>query len=162
MQLQKEMQLALHPEYGQAESAALAKEVSRLRLFLSELQSQQHRLQADISNAIAKRETSVVKVGLLTDILNISARHRISRMRHVIGHGIRPMQSSLYVLILWSCVFWAAALSARNRRYFQAMQVCVSLARAVPWRGWPRTGRGPAARSTRSGRCWERLLHPFR
>ena len=75
MQLQKEMQLALHPEYGQAESAALAKEVSWLRLFLSKLQSQQHRLQADISNAIAKRETSVVKVSLLTDILNISARH---------------------------------------------------------------------------------------
>ena len=69
MQLQKEMQLALHPEYGQAESAALAKEVSRLRLCLSELQSQQHRLQTDISNAIAKRETSVVKVSLLTDIL---------------------------------------------------------------------------------------------
>ena len=75
MQLQKEMQLALHPEYGQAESATLAKEVSRLRLFLSELQSQQHRLQADIANAIAKRETSVVKVGLLTDVLNILARH---------------------------------------------------------------------------------------
>ena len=66
-QLQKEMQLALHPEYGQAESAALAKELSRLRLCLSELQSQQRRLQTDISNAIAKRETSVVKVGLPAD-----------------------------------------------------------------------------------------------
>ena len=73
MQLRKEMQLALHPEYGQAESAALAKEVSRLRLCLSDLQSQQHRLQTYISNAIAKRETSVVKVSLLTDILKTTA-----------------------------------------------------------------------------------------
>ena len=78
MQLQKEMQLALHPEYGQAESAVLAKEVSRLRLCLSELHSQQHRLQTDIANAIAKRETSVVKVSLLTDTLNISARYEES------------------------------------------------------------------------------------
>ena len=79
MQLQKEMQLALQPpEYRQAESAALAKEVSRLRLCLSELHSQQHRLQTDIANAIAKRETSVVKVSLLTDILNISARYEES------------------------------------------------------------------------------------
>ena len=74
MQLQKEMQLALHPEHGQAEAAALAKEVSRLKLCLSEVQSQQHRLQTDISHAIAKRETSVVKVSFLADILGTIAR----------------------------------------------------------------------------------------
>lgn len=63
IQIQKEMQLALHPDHGQAESAAFTKGVSRLRLRLSELHALQHRLQTEIANAIAKRETSVVKVG---------------------------------------------------------------------------------------------------
>lgn len=63
LQLQKEMQLALDPKHGQAESAALAKEISRLQLRLSELKTMQQRLQTEISKAIAKRETYVIKVG---------------------------------------------------------------------------------------------------
>jgi len=62
VQLEKEMQLALHPEHGQAESAALKKENERLDLRLSELHATQTRLQTELSNALAKRETSVIKV----------------------------------------------------------------------------------------------------
>ena len=62
LQLQKEMQLALDPRHGQAESAALTKEISRLQLRQLELKTIQQRLQTEISNAIAKRETYVIKV----------------------------------------------------------------------------------------------------
>ena len=61
-QLSKEMRLALHPEHGQAEVAALEKENKRAELRLSELRATQQRLQTDLSNAIAKRETYVIKV----------------------------------------------------------------------------------------------------
>ncbi len=63
LRLRKEMQLALDPKHGQAESAALKHEVSRMQLRFSELKTMRKRLQTEISNAIAKRETHVIKVG---------------------------------------------------------------------------------------------------
>ena len=70
MQLNKEMQLALHPEHGQAEIRALEKDVQRAELRLSALRAAQQRLQADLSNAIAKRETCVLKVPHPGDFVN--------------------------------------------------------------------------------------------
>lgn len=65
-QLSKEMRLALHPEHGQAEVAALEKGNKRAERHLSDLRATQQRLQTDLSNAIAKRETYVIKVSALT------------------------------------------------------------------------------------------------
>ena len=62
VQLTKEMQLALHPEHGRAEVKALESDVRRAELRLSDLHATQHRLQNDLSNVIAKRETYIVKV----------------------------------------------------------------------------------------------------
>ena len=62
LQLTKEMQLALHPEHGQAEVMALESNIKRAELHLSDLHATQQRLQTDLSNAIAKRETYIVKV----------------------------------------------------------------------------------------------------
>ena len=55
--------MALDLRHGQAESAALTKGISRLQLRSLELKTMQQRLQTEISNAIAKRETYVIKVG---------------------------------------------------------------------------------------------------
>lgn len=62
VQLTKEMQLALHPDHGQAKITALEKEIKRAELRLSDVRATQQRLQTDLSTAIAKRETYVVKV----------------------------------------------------------------------------------------------------
>ena len=60
------MRLALHPEHGQAEVATLEKENKRAERHLSDLRATQQRLQTDLSNVIAKRETYVIKVSALT------------------------------------------------------------------------------------------------
>ena len=62
IQLTKEMQLALHPEHGQAKIAALEQEIKRAEQRLSDVRATQQRLQIDLSTAVAKRETYVIKV----------------------------------------------------------------------------------------------------
>ena len=62
IQLTKEMQLALHPEHGQAKIAALEQDIKRAEQRLADVRATQQRLQTDLTTAVAKRETYVIKV----------------------------------------------------------------------------------------------------
>jgi len=57
IQLAKETQEALNPEYGQPEIQGMKKEIHRMKLRLQQLQRQQEKMIQEMELAIAKRET---------------------------------------------------------------------------------------------------------
>jgi hypothetical protein len=63
IQLERETQEALDPEYGQPEIAGMKKEIHRMKLRAVQLKRQQEKMIAEMERTIAKRETiSVVNV----------------------------------------------------------------------------------------------------
>ena len=67
IQLEKETQEAIDPEYGKAEIAGMKKEIHRMELRLNQLQREQERMIVEMEKAIGKRE--VIQLASLNNLL---------------------------------------------------------------------------------------------
>lgn len=74
IQLTREMQDAIDPEVGQAETAAMKKEIQRMQLRYTQLQKKQRELLQDMEKSIYRRES--ISSAYAVDALYPSFTHR--------------------------------------------------------------------------------------